>query len=46
MNRVAVDLADVEVLLHLGDLVGLDAVGSAPDLVWRGGVRVCQGRPE
>lgn len=33
--RVPVDLSDVEVLLDLGDAVGLDAVGYAPDLVGR-----------
>jgi hypothetical protein len=33
VDRVPVDLADVEVLLDLGDAVGQDAVGDAPDLV-------------
>jgi len=39
VDRVAVDLADVEVVLRLVDPVGRDAVGRAPDLV-RGGVVV------
>jgi hypothetical protein len=33
VDRVPVDLADVEVLLDLGDAVGGDAVGHAPYLV-------------
>lgn len=40
VDAVAVDLADVEVVLHLGDLVGLDAVGDAPDAVGGGVVVV------
>lgn len=35
VDGVAVDLADVEVVLDLGDLFGLYAVGDAPDLVRR-----------
>lgn len=47
MDRVPVDLADVEVLLHLGDVGRLDAVGDAPDLAVCGGwVRVLEGGPE
>ena len=46
MDRVAVDLADVEVVLDLGDAVRDDAVGDAPDRVWGGAVvRVGQGLP-
>ena len=38
LDGVAVDLADVEVFFHFGDVAGWDAVGCAPDS-WRcGGV--------
>ena len=33
MDRVAVDLSDVEVLSHLGDAVRLDTVGDTPNLL-------------
>jgi hypothetical protein len=36
LDRVAVDLADVEVFFHFGDVDGWDAVGCAPDS-WRCG---------
>ena len=38
LNAVAVDLADVEVLFHFGDVARGDAVGCAPDSRWGGGV--------
>lgn len=31
LNAIPVDLADVEVFFHLGDVGGGDAVGGAPD---------------
>lgn len=45
LDGVAVDLADVEVVLDLGDLVALDAVGDAPDAVRGGLVGVVEGVP-
>lgn len=38
LDAVAVDLADVEVLFHFGDVARGDAVGCAPDSRWGGGV--------
>ena len=38
LDAVAVDLADVEVLFHFGDVARGDAVGCAPDPGWGGGV--------
>lgn len=40
VNGVAVDFANVQVILDLCDLVGLDAVGDSPYLFWRGVVMV------
>lgn len=45
VDRVAVDLANVEVVADLGDLVGADAVGDAPDAVGGCVVRVVDGGP-
>jgi hypothetical protein len=38
LDAVSVDLADVEVFFHFGDVLGGDAVGCAPDSGWGGGV--------
>ena len=38
LDAVAIDLADVEVLFHFGDVAGGDAVGCAPDSGWGCGV--------
>lgn len=46
VNRVAVDLADVQVPRHLGHVSRLDPVGRAPDLVRRAVVGVREGGPE
>lgn len=46
VDRVAVDLADVQVPRHLGHVRGLDPVGRAPDLVGRAVVRVRERGPE
>lgn len=46
MDRVPVDLADVEILLDLGDVLPPDAVRGAPDPLGRRGVVVRQLLPE
>ena len=41
LNTIPVDLADVEVGFHFGDVGGGDAVGGAPDAGGGGGVLFC-----
>jgi hypothetical protein len=43
LDAVAVDLADVEVFFHFGDVGGWDAVGCAPDSGWCCGMLGRQG---
>lgn len=38
LDAVAVDLADVEIFFHFGDMARGDAVGCAPDSGWGCGV--------
>ncbi len=35
VDRIAVNLSDIKILLYLGDTVRLDAVSDAPCFVWR-----------
>lgn len=47
VDRIPIDLANVQVLFHLGDVGRLDPVGDAPDFAIFGRwVRVGQGGPE
>ena len=45
VDGVAIDLADVEILLNLGDAFRNDSIGNAPDLVRRGVVMVSKAFP-
>lgn len=45
MDRITVDLADIEVFLDLGDTIRLDAIGNAPDLVGSPVVLIGQALP-